>query len=723
MAPPRHLRARGSAGAGRSPRGGRATVYGTVAFPRRSATARPAGSTAPLLEVENLAVTFRTPEGPIRAVNGIDLRVDDGEIVGLVGESGCGKSVTALSILGLVPVPPGRFERGAIRFRGEDLLRKSEREMQHIRGNDIAMVFQDPMASLNPVFPVGDQIAEAVELHQAQPRAAAASAAVDALRQVGVPLPEQRAHEYPHQLSGGMRQRVMIAMALSCGPQLLIADEPTTALDVTIQAQILHLLRDLARRRAMAILLITHDLGVVAELVDRVTVMYTGRVVEQATGRGAVPRAAASLHARAVRLDAAHGGRDRTPAGDRRHGTGRRSAAAGMHLPSALSPGRRGVRTARAAPARHRRRPPGPLPPVRRPRAAPGSRRTCRAGSGGAVSGTAHERPPAARAAPSGGRALLQVIDLVKYFPVMGGFPRRVVGNIKAVDGISFALGQGETLGLVGESGCGKSTAGRTILRLYEPTGGSVLFRGEPIFELPRAQLRMLRRHLQIVFQDPISSLDPRKRVRAILADPLSVHRLATGPARERRIDELLQQVGLSVTQRNRYPHEFSGGQRQRIGIARALASEPEAVICDEPVSSLDVSIQAQIINLLADLQRELNLSYLFISHNLSVIRHICDWVAVMYLGRIVELAPKALLFTRPLHPYTEALLAAVPNTDPAARTGQPPLEGDVPSPMDPPPGCRFHTRCPLATDLCKQQDPALTPRAGADHLVACHHR
>ena len=339
------------------------------------------------------------------------------------------------------------------------------------------------------------------------------------------------------------------------------------------------------------------------------------------------------------------------------------------------------------------------------------------------MSGTAHERPPAARGAPPGGGALLQVIDLVKYFPVMGGFPRRVVGNIKAVDGISFALAPGETLGLVGESGCGKSTAGRTILRLYEPTGGSVIFRGEPIFELPRAQLRALRRHIQIVFQDPISSLDPRKRVRAILADPLSVHRLATGPARERRIDELLQQVGLSVTQRNRYPHEFSGGQRQRIGIARALASEPEAVICDEPVSSLDVSIQAQIINLLADLQRELNLSYLFISHNLSVIRHICDWVAVMYLGRIVELAPKALLFTRPLHPYTEALLAAVPNTDPAARTQQPPLEGDVPSPMDPPPGCRFHTRCPLATDQCKQQDPALTPRATGDHLVACHHR
>ena len=339
------------------------------------------------------------------------------------------------------------------------------------------------------------------------------------------------------------------------------------------------------------------------------------------------------------------------------------------------------------------------------------------------MSGTAHDLPPAARAAPAEGEALLQVIDLVKYFPVMGGFPRRVVGNIKAVDGISFALSRGETLGLVGESGCGKSTAGRTILRLYEPTGGQVIFRGEPIFDLPRAQLRTLRRHIQIVFQDPISSLDPRKRVRAILADPLSVHRLATGTARERRIDELLQQVGLSVTQRNRYPHEFSGGQRQRIGIARALASAPEAVICDEPVSSLDVSIQAQIINLLADLQRELNLSYLFISHNLSVIRHICDWVAVMYLGRIVELAPKALLFTQPLHPYTEALLAAVPNTDPAARTEQPPLEGDVPSPMDPPPGCRFHTRCPLATDLCKQQDPALTARAAADHLVACHHR
>ena len=350
------------------------------------------------------------------------------------------------------------------------------------------------------------------------------------------------------------------------------------------------------------------------------------------------------------------------------------------------------------------------------------------------MSGTVSDRSPAAaggaaRAAPAspsaGGAstALLEVTDLVKYFPVMGGFPRRLIGNIKAVDGISFALAQGETLGLVGESGCGKSTAGRTILRLYEPTSGSVIFRGEAIFALPPAQLRSLRRHIQIVFQDPIASLDPRKRVRAILAEPLSVHRLATGPAREQRVDELLQQVGLSTAQRNRYPHEFSGGQRQRIGIARALASEPQAVICDEPVSSLDVSIQAQIINLLADLQRELNLSYLFISHNLGVIRHICDWVAVMYLGRIVELAPKRVLFAQPLHPYTEALLAAVPSTDPEARAQRPPLQGDVPSPMDPPPGCRFHTRCPLATDLCKQQDPPLTARASAGHLVACHHR
>ena len=347
------------------------------------------------------------------------------------------------------------------------------------------------------------------------------------------------------------------------------------------------------------------------------------------------------------------------------------------------------------------------------------------------MSATAHDRPPAHRsdrspttsAAPAAGSgALLEVIDLVKYFPVMGGFPRRAVGHVKAVDGISFALAQGETLGLVGESGCGKSTAGRTILRLYEPTGGRVIFRGESIFALPRARLRSLRRHIQIVFQDPIASLDPRKRVRAILGEPLSVHRLARGPAREQRVDELLQQVGLSTTHRNRFPHEFSGGQRQRIGIARALASEPQAVICDEPVSSLDVSIQAQIINLLADLQRELNLSYLFISHNLSVIRHIANRVAVMYLGRIVELAPKELLFAQPLHPYTEALLAAVPSTDPEARAQRPPLEGDVPSPMDPPPGCRFHTRCPLATGRCKQQDPALTPRGG-EHWVACHHR
>ena len=368
-----------------------------------AAPRNPGAAAAPLLQVEDLAVTFRTPEGLIHAVNGVDLHVDDGEIVGLVGESGCGKSVTALSILGLVPVPPGCFDRGAIRFRGEDLLRKSEREMQRIRGNDIAMVFQDPMASLNPVFPVGDQIAEAVALHQAQSRAAAAELAVDALRQVGVPLPEQRAHEYPHQLSGGMRQRVMIAVALSCGPQLLIADEPTTALDVTIQAQILHLLRDLARRRDMAVLLITHDLGVVAELVDRVTVMYTGRVVEQAAV-GPLFREPRHPYTRALF--------DSMP---RMEGEIERLQAIGGTVPDAgaLPPGctfhprcpqaAAVCEHARAPPARHRRRPPGPLPPVRRRRAAPGRRRPCRAGGQGRMIGPVH-RHPAATNRPGMGR-------------------------------------------------------------------------------------------------------------------------------------------------------------------------------------------------------------------------------------------------------------------------------------------------------------------------------
>ncbi len=568
-----------------------------------------------LLDVQNLQTHFRTPEGINRAVDGVSFHVNEGETLAIVGESGCGKSVTAMSLMRLIPEPPGKIG-GSVRFQGKELLQLSDREMRAIRGNDISMIFQEPMTSLNPVLSVGRQIGETLRMHQGLDRQAAEARAIEMLTLVGIPEPARRVREYPHQLSGGMRQRVMIAMALACNPKLLIADEPTTALDVTIQAQILQLMLDLKRRVGAAIVLITHDLGVVAEIAERVMVMYAGRKVEEAPVAelfrsprhpytqgllGAVPKLGSSFTGATKRLAEITGQVPSLKTADRRL----RLCRAVFARDRSLSHGRAGSR--REGPPPHRRLP----------------LRTQDSGRG--------------MSAP-----LLQVNDLKKHFPVRGGLFSRKRRWVYAVDGVSFEVARGETLSLVGESGCGKSTVGRAILRLFDITAGQVVLDGKRIDGLSPDGLRSMRRRVQVVFQDPYSSLNPRMRVRDILAEPIRNFGLAKSSAElEAKVVALMDVVRLPTDALNRRPHEFSGGQRQRIGIARALAAEPELIVCDEAVSALDVSVKAQIVNLLQDLQQEFGLALLFISHDLAIVEHMTHRVAVMYLGKIVEMAPK----------------------------------------------------------------------------------
>ncbi|MCC6302362.1 MAG: ABC transporter ATP-binding protein [Gammaproteobacteria bacterium] len=664
----------------------------------------------PLLRVEGLRTRFETRGGVLHPVDDVDFDIRRGETFTLLGESGCGKSMTALSIMRLIPAPAGRIVAGRVLLGGEDLLSLPEAAMRRVRGKRVAMIFQEPMTSLNPVLTIGEQIAESVRRHRGLKGAAATRVVLELLDAVGIADPEQRQREYPHQLSGGMKQRVMIAIALAGEPDLLIADEPTTALDVTIQAQVLALLRRLQRERGMAILLITHDLGVVSEMADQVAVMYAGQIVEQSAR---APFFAAPGHPYSRKLF------ESLPEIEKR-------AQPLAVIPGAVPSLARAFTACRFADrcdfAWQTCREVVP----RWIRVSDAQAARCHLLDAEAIQQAPEHapRPPAHLAqrqrTPAPVAPLLEVDGLKVHFPIRHGLLKRTVGQVYAVDDVSFAIGRGRTFALVGESGCGKTTIGKSILQLIRPTAGSVRFDGEELTTLHGERLRRRRSDFQIIFQDPFSSMNPRMLVGDIVEEGMRALGLEPDPARRRaRVEALLDQVGLPRDALRRYPHEFSGGQRQRICIARALAVNPRLLVCDEPTSALDISVQAQILNLLQRLQDEMGLSYLFITHNLSVVAYLADEVAVMYLGRIVEHGTVDEVLGNPRHPYTQALLSAIPVIDPSARREVIRLEGDLPSPARPPSGCHFHIRCPHATPQCRTHYPAVT-RLGASHTVRC---
>jgi peptide/nickel transport system ATP-binding protein len=642
--------------------------------------------------------------GAVRAVDGVDLEIRRGETFAIVGESGCGKTMTALSLMRLLP-ETGRIVSGSVELAGLDVLGLPEAAMRAVRGRRMAMIFQEPATSLNPVLTVGTQIREVLERHTDLRGAQLEERVHSLLDSVGVPDAARRAGEYPFQLSGGLKQRAMIAMALAAGPELLIADEPTTALDVTIQAQVLELLRELQRKNGMAILLITHDLGIVAQMAHRVAVMYAGQVIETAESRAFF---AAPQHPYSRKLFEA------LPRSGRR---GEDLAVIKGQVPPLTQEFRRCRFAERCDFAFDRcsAEAPGWT------RMADGHDVRCflreRERAGAAL---VRDAAPASERSEGGqGEPLLEVRDLKVHFPIKKGLLKRTVGHVKAVDGVSLSIGTGRTLGLVGESGCGKTTVGKAILQLIRPEG-EVRFGGVELSRLRGAELRAHRRDFQIIFQDPYASLNPRMRVADILAEGMaSLGIEADAQARSRRVAAILDQVGLARDSVDRYPHEFSGGQRQRIAIARALAVRPKLIVCDEPTSALDVSVQAQILNLLKSLQTELKLSYLFITHNIAVVEYLAHEVAVMYLGRIVERGTMEEVLRSPKHPYTQALLAAVPKIEAGGTREVIRLEGELPSPVNPPSGCHFHPRCPKAMPECRERYPENFSLSGT-RGVAC---
>jgi peptide/nickel transport system ATP-binding protein len=699
----------------------------------------------PLLRVRDLRTWLAAGDAMVRAVDGVSFDVQRGETFALLGESGCGKSMTALSIMRLLP-DAGRVVGGSVELDGRDLLQLPESEMRNVRGRRIGMIFQEPALSLNPVMTAGGQIAEALRRHTSLAGGALEARVLELLESVRMPDAARRRHEYAFQLSGGMKQRVMVAMALACDPELLIADEPTTALDVTIQAQVLDLLRELQKARRMSLMLITHDLGVVAEMAHRVAVMYAGEIVETASCADFIARPA---HPYSRKLF------DSVPSGSKRGGslavirggvpslsrqfTGcrfadrcdsawdlcRRSApglyeagngqVARCHLyaPDAgkAEGGRRKAEESTNEVGGH------PSSLVSDPGPTRGIESSVRRLEGAQAPSSNSRLTPH----PSDAPPLLEVKNLKVHFPVHKGLFKRVVAYVKAVDGVSLSIEAGRTLGLVGESGCGKTTVGKGILRLVEPTGGAVLFDGADLARLTSGELRPRRKHLQIIFQDPYASLDPRMRIMETLEEGMAALGIGSGrEERQSRVDALLREVGLEPEVKLRYPHEFSGGQRQRIAIARALSVEPRLIVCDEPTSALDVSVQAQILNLLKELQQKKGVAYLFITHNIAVIEFLAHEVAVMYLGRIVEHGGVEEVLGGPKHPYTRALLSAVPVMDRATKREVIRLKGDLPSPVDPPAGCHFHPRCPEAFERCSKAYPD-SARFTASHTAACH--
>ncbi|WP_203433798.1 ABC transporter ATP-binding protein [Jiangella asiatica] len=667
----------------------------------------------PVLRIEDLRVEVRLRDSVVRAVDGVSIHLRANEMLGIVGESGCGKTMTALSVMRMLP-PRGRIAGGSIRLAGKELTALTDAEMRHVRGNDVGMIFQDPFTSLNPTMSIGRQIARAARLHRGLSRAEAAERATDLLELVGLPHARQRFDDYPHQCSGGIRQRVMIAMALSREPKVLIADEPTTALDVSIQHQILDLIDDLRQRLGMAVLLVSHDLGVVAGRADRVAVMYAGKVAESGDTDALF---AAPRHPYTEALFEALPER-----------------AAATRTPLYTIPGM----------------PPGLARPLVGCRFAPRCRyaeERCTVEEpplAVALDGRRHAcfhpvgDPPQPLARPAAGAPqvptvaddaaaavpLLSVLGLVKDYPLASGaMLRRREGTVSAVADVTFDVHRGETFGLVGESGCGKTTIGRLIVGLEKPTRGSIELDGEELTTLKGAAYRRARRDIQLMFQDSSTSMDPRMRIAATLREPLAVQRVGNLRERRHRIEELLGKVGLPAAALHRYPHEFSGGQRQLLSFARALTLMPKLVVTDEPVSAMDMSVQAHILNLMRDLQHDLGLTYLFISHDLAVVRYLSDRIGVMYLGKIVEVGPAEEVYRNPAHPYTKGLVDSAPVADPVIerqklRSG---IKGELPSAIDPPSGCRFRTRCEFAQDVCAEVEPPARPFGPGGHVAACH--
>jgi peptide/nickel transport system ATP-binding protein len=763
------------------------------------------GPQTPVLEIQDLSTHIRLTSSVVQAVGNVDMHIDAGETLGVVGESGCGKSMTGLSIMGLLP-PGGSIVGGSVKLDGRELVGLKQEDLRKVRGNDIAMIFQDPLTSLDPTKTVGYQVAEPVRLHRGASKAEALHRAVEVLTLVGLPRPKERLNDYPHQLSGGLRQRVMIAMALANEPKLLIADEPTTALDVTIQAQILSLLRDLKDRLGMAMLLITHDMGVIAGHADRVNVMYAGRVVETADVRelfnhmhhpytqallASIPQldqdANKALHAiPGLPPDLSH-----PPQGCRFAARCSRATdkcrtdepslagktyehrfscwhpvdgplvlavigeggpdAASMGLVSsdaesvaeaALPPDKAGYAPEFVAdvPLAEAAAGDGGVPEVAaeaedtreagETREAEETRKARAIVVAAGLEVTADgrlevtERVVEVTAANGDGAVapLLQITNLVKEFPITSGLLQRKVAAVHAVSDVSFSVPAGTTFGLVGESGCGKTTIGKLIVALEKPNSGTISLGDMNVVELRGTELRRKRRDLQLMFQDPQSSLDPRMRVGAIIGEPLAIQRLGSRRAQRDRVYELLGEVGLPKNAVERYPHEFSGGQRQRIGLARALTLNPRLIVADEPVSALDVSIRAQVLNLMKRLQASHGLTYVVISHDLAVVKYMAERIGVMYLGKLVELGSGQDIYERAAHPYTAGLIATIPVPKPALERTKKgaAIRGELPSPVNPPSGCRFRTRCPFAQELCAAEEPQLRS-FGPGHVAACH--
>ncbi len=670
---------------------------------------------APLLEITDLRTEIKLREGVVHAVDGVSLSVDPGQTLGIVGESGCGKTMTALSVMRLLP-PGGEIAGGSIRLNGEEISALPEGDLRNIRGNEIGMIFQDPLTSLNPTMTVGNQIAEAVLLHRDVSKVQAMERAVEVLDLVGLPRVRERIKEYPHQLSGGMRQRVMIAMALACEPKLLIADEPTTALDVTIQKQILELIDDLRRRLRMAVILVTHDLGVIAGRSDRVAVMYAGKIAEVTDTETlftrprhpytealfqSLPDKAAEVGQRLYSIPGLPPDLVNPPAGCR-FAPRCRYAADRCREEEPLLMGEV---------AGHEFRCFYPVGPPERPEK----------GRLAAYDRATGEAPPAG---PGIGGVLLDIDHLVKDYPITkGAVLQRRVGSLSAVADVSFNIRSGETFGLVGESGCGKTTIGKVVVGLEKPTGGAISFDGKDLSKSSARGYRRERRNIQLMFQDSYASLDPRMRAGAQLREPLVIQHIGSRHEQAKRVAEMLDKVGLPRTAAERYPHEFSGGQRQRLGFARALMLNPRLIVADEPVSALDVSIQAQVLNMMKELQRDFGLTYLFISHDLGVVRYLSDRIGVMYLGKLIEIGPAEEVYLRPAHPYTKGLLDSAPVADPELEKVKVSegVRGELPSAIHPPSGCRFRTRCPFTQEICADVEPPMRPFAGESHLAACH--